>query len=72
MTVLSGLITTAPWAAGVTPVTAGVPSNVSLASTAMITAVSSAVLSVSSTMSATGPTVTVTVAVSVTPADMVV
>ena len=59
----------APW---VTPVTIGVPSNVSLASTLVVTAVSSLVVALSSAMSATAVIVTLTVAVSVTPPDVTV
>ncbi len=68
----SPLITTAPCAPGVTPVTEGVPSNVSLPSTAIVTAVSSFVVAVSPRMSATGATVTLTVAVSGTPPELAV
>ncbi len=69
---LSALITTVPWAPGVTPVTEGAPSNVSLVNTLIVTAVSSSVVAASSTMSATAVTVTVTVAVSVTPPEVAV
>ncbi len=54
------------------PVTVGTASNASLASTAIVTAVSSSVPPVSFTASATGVTVTVTVAVSVEPAEVTV
>ncbi len=72
VTVLSGLITTAPWTPCVTPVTEAVPANASLANTPIVTAVSSSVLPVSSTTSAIAATVTVTVAVSVEPAEVTV
>ncbi len=67
---LSPLITTVPWTPCVTAVTDGVPANVSLANTAIVTGECSSVLSVSFTTSATGVTVIVTVAVSVNPAEV--
>ncbi len=72
LTVPSVLIPAVPWAPGVTPVTDGVLSNVSLANTAIVTAVFFLVTAASSAMSATGATVTVTVAVSVTPQEVAV
>ncbi len=68
----SGLIATMPCAPCVTLVTDAAASNVSLANTAIVTAVSSSVPSVSSTISTTGATLTVTVAVSVSPAEVAV
>ena len=55
---LSELIVTVPFAPCVTAVTTGVPSNVSLPSTVVVTAVSSSVVAVSAAMSASGVTVT--------------
>ncbi len=72
VTVLSALITTAPCAPCVTAVTEGMPSNVSLPSTAIVTAVSFLVAAVSATISATAATVTVITAVSMSPPEVAV
>ncbi len=69
---LPPLITTVPWTPCVTAVTEAVPANVSLANTAIVTGASSSVLSALCTTSATGPTLTVTVAVCVSPAAVAV
>ena len=58
------LIVTEPYVPWVTAVTSGVPSKLSLPSTLVVTAVSSLVLAVSSTTSATGATVMASVSVS--------
>ncbi len=72
MTVLLALITTAPCAPDVTAVTDAVPAKVSLANTAIVSGVSSFVLTASFTASASGVTVTVTVAASFTPPEATV
>ncbi len=66
------LTATVPCAPLVVPVIASVPSNVSFASTAMLTVVSSLVVALSFAMSATAEMVTLTVAVSVTPPEVTV
>ena len=72
VTVLSTLITTVPCVPFVFPVTAGVASKKSVASTAIVLGVSSFVVALSSAMSTIAAMIILTVAVSVTPPDVTV
>ena len=62
---LSALIVSVPLDGGVVPVTTGVPSKLSFASTGMVTGMLGRVVAVSSATSATGVTTMVSVAMAV-------